>query len=399
MNKKIAILALVSTLALLGCNTEPAETASQPSAAPIDVAHVAYREVQSWHTYTTRLESPERVVLMPRVSGVVDQITFVEGQKVSQGQVLFKIDPRSFQAQVNRLQAQILSAEAALEEAERREKRAKNLGKTSAIAVEQIDSRSSQTKQRRAELLALRAELDAAQLDLGFTEVKSPIAGVISRAEITKGNNVTANQSVLTNIIADHQMYAYFNIDERTWNTEFQSLSADQPLPVLLALTGDKNSRFTGVIDFVDNAVNPSTGTIRVRANFEENDGQLRAGSFARLTLASSGKHKEVLVPDRAIGTDLKNRYVLVMTENNTLDYCLVEVGERYGHYRAIVSGLTPNDVIAVNGPGKAWPGMAITPREVSLDLSEVALTLKQKVEQNSERDDSRQPLLAARFH
>lgn len=372
---KPLVFSIFSALVLAGCRPHAEQSNITPPATAIDVAPVAYEAVQRWHTYTTRLESPEIVTLMPRVSGVITQISFQEGQKVNQGDLLFKIDPRPFKAEVERLEAEIISAQAALTQAKSKEKRALNLGKSSAIAEEQIEERVAETKKSNANLLALKAQLAAAKLDLAFTEVKSPIDGMISRADITRGNNVTANQSVLTRIIANDKMYAYFNIDERTWHNEFNHVTSSTPLPVSLRLTGDIQNQHFGYIDFVDNTINPSTGTLRVRANFESTDGKLKPGAFARLQIASSDIKSKILVPDRAIGTDLKNRFVLTVNEDNVLEYKLVEVGERHGNFRVIESGLSLKDVIAVNGPAKVGPGMPVTPRQVSLDLSALTLT------------------------
>ena len=376
MTFKLSVISVLTALVISGCSPEPQQQATAPAPTAIDVASVAYEAVQRWHTYTTRLESPEVVTLMPRVSGVIDDISFNEGQQVKKGDTLFRIDPRPFEAEVARLKAEIVSAEAALEQATSKELRAVNLGKRSAISEEQMESRVADTKQRRADLLALRAQLDAAQLDLTFTQVKSPIDGIISRADITRGNNVTANQSVLTNIIANEKMYAYFDIDERTWNAEFSNVTSSTPLTVTMTLTGNKHAKHHGFIDFVDNTINPSTGTLRVRASFANDNESLKPGAFARLQLASSDVANKVLVPDRAIGTDLKNRFVLTVNNDNVLEYKLVEVGERHGSFRVINKGLSLDDQIAVNGPAKVGPGMPITPRRVTLDLSAVKLTI-----------------------
>ncbi|MFD2166098.1 efflux RND transporter periplasmic adaptor subunit [Thalassotalea euphylliae] len=376
MKYKFSVLSVLTAIILSGCNPQSEQQSIAPPPTAIDVASVAYEAVQRWHTYTTRLESPEVVTLMPRVSGVIHNISFNEGQQVNKGDVLFQIDPRPFQAEVARLKAEITSAEAALEQAQSKEQRAVNLGKRSAISEEQMESRVADTKQRQADLLALRAQLDAAKLDLTFTEVKSPIDGVISRADITRGNNVTANKSVLTTIIANEEMYAYFNIDERTWNSEFSEVTSNTPLPVTLSLTGNKQVKHHGFVDFVDNTINPSTGTLRVRASFSNEDAALKPGAFARLQLASSDISNKILIPDRAIGTDLKNRFVLTVSNDNVLEYKLVEVGERHGNFRVINKGLTLDDQIAVNGPAKVGPGMPVTPRRVTLDLSAVKLTI-----------------------
>ncbi|GLX85484.1 resistance-nodulation-cell division multidrug efflux membrane fusion protein MexE [Thalassotalea loyana] len=381
MKKSILGFSVVAALLLAGCQgSEGNQTAVLPQ-VPIDVAQVAFEEVQSWHTYTTRLESPEFVTLSPRVSGTIVDVAFAEGQVVQEGDLLFQIDPRPFQAEVSRIKAQISSAEAALEQAQNREERVISLGRSSAISQEEIESRISVTKQRHAELLALKAELESASLNLEFTRVISPITGLVSSAYITKGNTVTANQSVLTNIVSTDKMYAYFDVDERTWNKDFSQVSASSHLPVSLELVGN-NSVKTGQLDFIDNIVNPTTGTIRVRAAFDTTKNKLKAGSFARVKISSTLSKNKVLIPERAVGTDLKNQYVLVLSKDNTLQYRNVELGDRFGKYRAVESGLSAKDVIAVNGPAKVGPGMQVLPRNVSLDLS--AVTLKQNQPEQS---------------
>ena len=369
------LLALVSVATLSACGEQEAPQAQMPL-TEIDVAQVVEKPVQAWFTYTTRLEAPQEVSLTPRVSGVVESIEFVEGQQVQKGQLLFRLDARPFEAQVARLKAQIASAQAAFEQASNEERRGKKLRSKKAISAEESESRTTTARQRHAELLALQAQLQAAELDLEFTQITSPITGLISRAEITRGNNVTANQSVLTTIVSNQEMYAYFDVDERTWNKNFSDVSAQSELPALLQLTGSEAFGHMGVIDFIDNAIDEATGTLRVRARFLPSTGALRAGSFARVKVAASDVRESIVVPDRAIGTDLKNRFVLTVNEQNALEYRLVSLGERYGKYRVVTKGLTAQDRIAVNGPAKVGPGMPISPRMVELDLSAERWTL-----------------------
>lgn len=372
MINRLKIFGLFASLATITGYTN----ATGIPATPIDVATVSEQPIQVWYTYTTRLEAPEKVALMPRVSGIIESIEFVEGQKVEAGDLLFKLDARHYQAEVDRLIAKVESARAALDQAEKEDKRARNLLKSNAIPAEQAEARASVARQRKAELKALNAQLQAAKLDLEFTRITSPISGIISRAEITRGNNVTANQTVLTNIVSNNEMHAYFNIDERTWNQSFINVDAEDALPVVLQLTGSKDFTHTGYIDFIDNAFDASTGTLRVRANFKPKSATLRAGAFARVRVASSDADMQILVPDRAVGTDLKNRFVLTVNDQNVLEYRLVKTGRRYGPYRVITEGLNANDVIAVNGPARVGPGMPVQPRNVELDLSELQLTL-----------------------
>ena len=381
MNKHIFIAAFITiSLAVTGCAEEPKQkTASQPL-QPIDVAEVLVKPVQNWHVYTSRLESPEEVALMPRVSGVIDRIAFKEGDNVKQGDLLFQLDDRPFAAVVASLEAQILSANAALDQAQSEAKRAVRLTERKAISTEQAESRTSTLHQREAQLAALQAQLTSAQLDLEFTAIRSPINGVISRANITRGNNVLAGQSILTSIVSNHEMYAYFDIDERTWNSSFADVTAASKQQVVMQKIGQQSFTHDGYINFIDNRINPSTGTLRVRAIFEgqhsEVNDQLRAGSFARIKLAANAITKQIIIPERAIGTDLKNRFVLTVGENNVLEYKLVEIGERYGKLRAITSGLNKGDIIAVNGPARVGPGMPISPTTVTIDTTDIAFTL-----------------------
>ena len=382
MSKKLFIAASIISISLVltACSEAPAQKAASQQLQPIDVAEVLVEPVQNWHVYTSRLESPEEVALMPRVSGVINHIAFKEGDSVKQGDLLFQLDDRPFAAVVASLEAQILSANAALDQAQSEAKRAVRLTERNAISTEQAQARTSILHQREAQLAALQAQLTSAQLDLEFTAIRSPINGIISRANITRGNNVLAGQSVLTSIVSNQEMYAYFDIDERTWNSKFSDVTAESKQQVVMQKVGQKNFQHEGYINFIDNRINPSTGTLRVRAIFEgqhnEVNDTLRAGSFARIKLAANAITKQVIIPERAIGTDLKNRFVLTVGENNILEYKLVEVGERYGKLRAITSGLSKGDIIAVNGPARVGPGMPINPTTVTIDTADIAFTL-----------------------
>jgi membrane fusion protein, multidrug efflux system len=378
MNKHLIAAALTAaSLTLAGCADEStAQSAPAQQLQPIDVAQVLVKPVQSWHTYTTRLESPQEVALMPRVSGIIDSIEFKEGDVVKKGDVLFQLDARPFAAVVASLKAQIDSAEAALEQAKSEDKRAVRLLARKAISTEQAQARTSTLRQREAQLLALQAQLTSAELDLEFTAVVSPIDGIISRANITQGNNVLAGQSVLTSIVSNQAMYAYFDVDERTWNSAFSEVTAASRQTVVMQKVGQSDFAYQGYINFIDNQINASTGTLRVRAVFNNDSNQLRAGSFARIKLAANDVSEKIIIPERAIGTDLKNRFVLTVGENNVLEYKLVTVGERYGALRAVTSGLNEGDVIAVNGPARVGPGMPISPQTVTIDTNGVAFTL-----------------------
>ena len=369
-------IALGIAFTLTGCGEAATKSSAQRPAQPIDVAEVLVKPVQSWHTYTTRLESPEEVALMPRISGVINNIAFKEGDSVAEGDLLFQLDRRPFEAILSSINAQLASAKAAYKQAKNESKRGVKLAERNAISTEEVESRESTLRQRAAQVAALEAQIDAAALDVEFASIRSPINGVISRANITKGNNVIAGQSILTSIVSNQKMYAYFDIDERTWNESFNDVTSDTKLSVVMQKVGEKEFKHNGYIDFIDNRINASTGTLRVRSVFENINHQLRTGSFARIKVAANAIKELVIVPAKAIGTDLENSFILVLGDNNILQYRRVEVGERYGKLRAITSGLKAGDVIAVNGPARVGPGMTIAPNNVEIDTNDIVFTL-----------------------
>lgn len=371
---KLPLVAMLSAAVLLAsCSSEQADTpqgATQQPLQPIDVASVVTADVVDWSNFTTRLQAPQTVELRPRVSGVIESIEFTEGSRVDQGDLLVKLDPRPFAAEVNRLKAQRDAAKAALKQAELEERRSSSLRKNKAISAEEADARIFQAQQRRAELASVEAALEAARLNLEFTEIRSPLNGNTSNAFIQPGNTVNANASVLTNLVSTEQVHAYFDIDERTWNAQFADVTADTQLAVYLQLTGEDDYGHMGVLDFIDNRVDFNTGTLRVRGTFPTDSNKLRPGAFARVRIAPHQQTSSILVPETAIGTDLKNRFVLTVDGENKLAYRLVTLGTRIGSLRVIKTGLKEGDRIAVNGPARVGPGMPIEPREVDVDIS-----------------------------
>lgn len=367
----------LAVVGLSGCIAEADSQDKAPAQArplqPVDVATVLHTQVIEWHTFTTRLESPELVELRPRISGVIDAIEFTEGSYVKKGDLLVRIDPRPFQAEVERLKAEQVRANAALRQAQTEAKRAKSLQSRNAMSTEQAEARGFLVSQRRAELASVSAALQAAELNLEFTEIRAPISGRVSNAYITTGNNVQAGSSVLTTLVSTDQLHAYFDVDERTWNRQFQQVDAQSGLMAALQLSGDQGFPYQGQLDFIDNRVNPGTGTLRVRATFDATQPALRPGAFARVRIAADQARLSVVVPDRAIGTDLENQFVLTVDANNTLAYRKVSVGVRIGELRVIEQGLAKGDRIAVNGPARVGPGMPIQPREVEIDRRDLS--------------------------
>lgn len=376
MKKLSYALSLVAlALTLSACGQSNAQQEQAPPPITIDVANVEMQSVQSWHTFTTRLQAPQRVTLKPRVSGQIEQVTFKEGSLVNQGEVLFRLDPRPFIAEVERLEAQLASAEAQLAQAKQEAARADRLIAKKAISTEEADQRQATLRQSIAGKNAIAAALESAKLDLTFSRVEAPITGVVSRALITEGNFVAAGQSDLTTLVSNQQVYAYFDIDERTWSKSFAGVRAEDKVSVMLEKLNNQGT-VPGYVDFIDNEINPATGTLRVRAVFDAQTHQLKPGAFARVSINANDAQELAIVPERAIGTDLKNRFVLAVDENNQLQYRLVTLGERYGAYRAILSGLQQGDRIAANGPARVGPGMPITPNMIELDFNTTQFVL-----------------------
>ncbi|AZZ95248.1 efflux RND transporter periplasmic adaptor subunit [Hahella sp. KA22] len=369
--------AAVSAAVLLSA-CQPAEPPQQQGHAmappAVDVATVLSEPVTEWDEFTGRLEATQTVELRPRVSGYIDKVTFEEGAQVNKGDLLFEIDPRSFQAEVNRLNAELASAEARLDLAERDMKRAQSLKKQNAISVEQVDSRESQLSQARAQVQSTRAALESAKLSLSFTKVTAPIAGRVSRAVITEGNYVQAGQSLLTTLVSTDKVYAYFDADERTYlKYRDQVARGDRPSardgdnPALMSLADEQDYAHTGYIDFLDNRVNPETGTIRGRAVFDNQNDEFTPGLFARVRIIASGRHEGILINDRAINTDLSNKFVLVLGEDNKVTYRPVELGPKVDGLRLIRKGLQSGEKIVVNGLQRVRPGAEVTPQETAM--------------------------------
>ncbi len=371
------LLAIVSLTALVAACGDDEQDPSQSMSAnanagvPVDVATVVSQRLTEWDNFTGRLESPQIVALRPRVSGYIDFVAFDEGEYVEQGQTLFLIDNRTFKAEVDRLTAQLEEAKSRVQLAEQNYNRAFKLRKTQAVSEEVLDARLAEKNQALASLSQTQAALEVARLNRGFARVEAPISGRISRANITEGNFVTAGQTELTRIVSTDRLYAYFDIDEQTYlnyltdKANASSAVSDQPVAMRLANESDYNH--WGQIDFIDNQVNASTGTLRVRAVFNNEEGRLIPGLFAHLKLAGDTDEQGILIKEKAIGTDLNNKFVLVVNDDSKVEYRAVKLGDKVGSMRIITSGLNANDTIVVDGLQRVRPGAQVTPNEVPM--------------------------------
>lgn len=361
-------------LALMGCQSEPTQANAPAPALTIEVAQVAQTQVAQWQQFTTRLQAPQQVLLRPRVTGVIEEVVFEEGSDVKRGDLLVRLDARPFAAEVERLQAERRRAIAALNQSQSEARRSKQLLSSRAISTEEAESRQFLAQQRQAELASIDAALEAARLNLSYTDIRAPIDGRVSLAQVTAGNTVTSNQTVLTSLVSTERVYAYFDVDERRWNQMFAAEAAEHVLPVEAQLTGESDFSHLGQLDFIDNHVNAATGTMRVRATFNVDSRALRPGAFARVRMAPMQAQTQILVPDQAIGTELSNRFVLVVNADNVLEYRQVKLGQRVNGLRVVTEGLHAGERIAANGPARVQPGMTITPETVVLTLPKAAV-------------------------
>ncbi len=364
-------LLLTSLAAFVLAACQPAATQSGgPQAVKVDVATVVSQQLSDTDEYTGRLQAPEQVSLMPRVSGYLAKVHFTEGATVKAGDLLVSLDDAPFAAEVARLKASLAEVQSALALAEREYQRAVSLKKQNAIATELVDARKSTQEQRKAQLAAVQAALSKAELDLSYTQIRAPIDGVVSNAFITAGNYVHAGQSVLTSLVSSGRIYAWFDADEQSLLRYLGNSTGpleQNARPVLLALSGSHEFRHQGVIDFIDNQLNASTGTIRIRASFDNSDASLLPGLFARLKLTGSSPYQAVLVDDKAIGTDLASRFVLVVGNDGALQYRPVQLGEKAGSLRIIKNGLKQGEQIVVNGLQRVRPGVVVEPNRVEM--------------------------------
>ncbi|MFY9962096.1 efflux RND transporter periplasmic adaptor subunit [Pseudomonas sp.] len=373
------VLATASMLVACG-QAKNGQAAAQPPPA-VTVAEVIVQPISGWDEFSGRLEAPESVELRPRVSGHIDRVLFRDGSLVKKGTLLFQIDPRPFQTEVHRLEAQLQQAHAIQIRAAREAGRGERLLSSNAISVELAEARKSAHQEAKSAVAAISAQLEAARLNLSFTRITAPIDGRISRAEVTAGNLVNAGSTLLTTLVETKELYAYFDIDEATYVKQRRRLGGDLAaqsarVPVHLALSMDEQPEYEGRLDFVDNQVNPLTGTMRARAVVDNALYQLTPGLYVRLQLPASNTYPATLVRDEAVGTDLGNRFVLVLDEDSLVSYRTVQLGPKVEGLRVIRDGLKEGDCIVVNGLQHARPGAPVVPEQVAMAADEVLARL-----------------------
>lgn len=375
-------LILVS-LSLLGAGCDATSTSkSAPPVVPaVLVAQPISRKVTEWDEYTGRLASPETVEVRARVSGYIDKIHFKEGGEVTAGDLLVTIDPRPYQAVADRLKAELSAARVRAELARNDAKRAEGLVGTQAMSAEEYETRAKLQAQLEESVRSAEAGLRAVELDLEFTEVRAPISGRISNARVTAGNLVIGgnapNTTLLTTIVSQDPLYCYVDVDEasalryRQLHRQGKRTSAIYArIPAEMALGNEQGFPQRGEVDFVDNQVNPATGTIRARAVFPNPEEIMAPGFFARLRVPGSGEYDAVLIRDSAVNSDQGRLFVLTVDEQNTAVYRPIKSGPIVDGLRVIREGLGTNDRVIVSGLMTARPGLKVQPQPVPMSTN-----------------------------
>ncbi|MEP6941222.1 MAG: efflux RND transporter periplasmic adaptor subunit [Rudaea sp.] len=367
------LLIAIAAAVLAACTHSQAAPAAAAAPPPsVSVAEVVSRPLRDFEEFTGRLEPVTTVSIQPRVAGFIDSAQFVEGAHVRKGQLLFRIDPRSYQAEVNRLAAQLQRARNQSQLAAINHERGRQLIAKHVIAQQDFDQLETSATSSRDDIGAAAAALDAARLNLEFTEVRSPIDGRVSNMLITPGNLV-GTTSVLTTVVSDNPVYAYFDADEQTY-LRFVRNANGGPSPVYMGLADEQGYPHEGRLDFLDNQVDPKSGTIRARAVFDNREGHFTPGLFTRIKLVGGNARDTVLIDERAVGTDLGKKFVLVLKQDNTVAYRAISLGANIDGLRVVSDGLAAGDVIVVNGLQHVRPGAMVTPARVEMSGSRVGI-------------------------
>ncbi len=379
MKKRMILLGVVAVgavawrLLLVGA-PEPPPAFAGMGPANVSVAPVLSRQVTEQRDYSGRLQAVEQAEIKPRVEGTIEQVHFTEGAMVQKGDLLFTLDPRPFEAAVKRAEAMLASAQAQAGFTQKDFQRVAALGKDDVVTRRDIDARRNAANVAQADVAAAEAALRTARLDLDYTQIKAPISGRASRAEMTAGNLVQTmtGAPLLTTIVSVDPIYVDFAMDEPTYlgyvRAGMTAPDKAQTIAVDVTLAGDDKTIYHGKVKLFDNQIKADSGTIRVRAVLDNADGKLVPGMYALARIAVPSQGETLLVTDRAISTDQDKKYVLVVGADNVANYRPVQLGGTAGGLRIVKDGLKAGEKIIVNGVQMAMPGMPVAPQEVAMD-------------------------------
>ena len=371
----IYILMAAACLAASACKKSAAPAGRPP--APVTANQPVQREVVEWDEYPGRLDAVDMVEIRARVNGYLESVHFKEGAEVKKGDLLCVIDTRPYQAELDRAEAQLKQAQTRFELASNDLVRAEKLLQSKAISEEEADSRSKAKREAEAAIQSGQASVEMAKLNLDYTHVTAPISGQISRKMVTEGNLINGNQgqaTVLTTIVSLDPIYCYVDADEHAVQ-KYQKLAREGKrvsarggqLSCELGLANEHGFPHHGVVDFVDNRVDPNTGTMRTRGIFPNEDRSLMPGFFARLRLTGSAKYEALLIPDQAVGTYQAQKFVYVVNDKDEVEYRPVKLGPISDGLRVVREGVRQGDWVVVEGLMTIRPGSKVTPKKAAI--------------------------------
>ena len=371
-----AAIAAATLIALHGGEVTASEQPVDAPAVPVSVATVIQAPVTAWEEYSGRLEAIEHVDIRSRVSGAVQGVHFREGSIVKAQDLLLTIDPAPYAAQVERAQAQVAAADARLTHWRGEQQRAERLWQEQAIAQRELDERTNGLHEAEANLRAAQASLSSARLDLSYTQVRAPIGGRVGKVEVTVGNLVAAGPGapVLTTLVSVSPIYASFDVDEQVVVRALQDVVGPQGdrsridrIPVRMGTAATDGTPFEGKLQLIDNKVDPKSGTVRVRAHFDNAQGALIPGQFAKMRLGRAKATEALLISDRAVGTDQSKKFVMVVGSDNKAVYRQVTLGAAVDGLRVVTDGLKPDERIVINGLQRVRPGTLVAPQQAPM--------------------------------
>jgi membrane fusion protein, multidrug efflux system len=373
-----ALTAIASALfGLSGPAAQATANASAPAATPVSVAAVAESEVTAWDEFSGRLEAVERVDVRSRVAGAVQAVHFREGALVKKGELLITIDPAPYAAEAARAEAQVAAAQARATHAQSDHARAQRLWEERAISQREFEDRLNGLREADANLRAAQAQLETVRLSLSYTQVRAPLSGRIGRLEVTVGNLVAAGPGapVLTTLVSVSPIYASFDTDEQIVTRALKDMPGGssartliERIPVHMGTAAMSDTPYQGRLQLIDNQVDAKSGTVRVRAAFDNKDGALMPGQFARIRMGQAQATRALLVNERAVGTDQNKKFVLVVDAGNKAEYREVTLGASINGLRVVKDGLKAGERIVVNGLQRVRPGSLVLPQPVSMD-------------------------------
>jgi membrane fusion protein, multidrug efflux system len=367
-------------LLLAGGCQKSAQPPAAPPPVPVTVSQPVARDVIEWDEYQGRMDAVGTVEVRARVTGYLQSINFKDGAEVRQGDLLFVIDPRPYQADLDRAEADLQQAQTKFELASNDLVRGERLLQARAISAEEADGRSNAARTSAAAIQSSRAAVEMAKLNMEYTRVTAPISGRIGRKLITEGNLVNGNQgqaTLLTTIVSLDPIYCYFDADELSI-IKYQQLARegkgdnirDGKMACELELANETGFPHKGVLDFVDNRVDSATGTLRARGVFANPDRILQQGFFARVRVPGSAKYSALLIPDLAVGTDQGQKFVYAVDDTNAVEYKIVDLGPIIDGLRVVRDGLHASDWVIVNGLMSVRPGAQVNPSRAALAAS-----------------------------